>query len=656
MAATAGYINVPALRSSNQDYAYGPAPNPVCMEQTTITQAEVEPVPTQQIPESKLNENTPVANSVPPEILLQIFSLLYPKDFNSARHTCSRWMRVSLNERLLERKLKSAGWWNAWLQDHSKPSAPGRDESDVWRMSRRLATESLFSSRKSRSRPKNLGFVKTTVIDFSGLVGTERKSRAIGPQSKDIESNKPVASTFSASSCSNYLLVTIGCTIQVYRLLGRRKDSNDANLVPISTITCPHDVLSTAIDTSTPKPTIAALLSNRVGMLCKLDTTKTKATPHHLFHNICSEEDPPQTVALSPGRPLVAFGCASNIEIHTMNNKRNEVNKPFTLPQPSEVLHFLPSTAEAPKELRLISSLAGPTKCKCPPVPKPQFHFLADVQSFSRRRISYTPSRNMVRATHCHHYHAVPINDGLHMAFVEPQSNLLCIGSDAPIGGLTSLTRSFICLPPFISSKSDKVRPPSTFAIASDLRWGLRLVAVYGSRLVLYSIPGDIWNIVRRDREKQVNGFMGDDISRHFCAEADAYMESLDSYQPPPMVWPLRVRGREIGSVSGVVELSLQCGGGGVRVWAFGKSGMGEVFDVDTGDLKEMAFGVDVGGVKMIEKENPVSGNKKRKFEEDVTFAGRYGVRRVERCRTQGHQRKSSFAACVIDFKAPDLE
>ncbi|CAG8001951.1 unnamed protein product [Penicillium olsonii] len=673
MAITAGYI-MPAVRSlSTQDYTYGLSQESACMRQSpSIPQNEVDHVPSKEIStDSNLTEREPsAATRAPPEILLQIFSLLSPREFNSARHTCSRWMRVSLNERLIGRMLKSAGWWNAWLQDHSQPCVSGRDESDVWRMSRRLTTESLLSGRKSKSRPRDRAFVKSAVIDFSALVTTSRKSRAIAPGSK--EEIKEATSTFSPSSCSNYLLVTTGCNIHVFRLLGRRiqtkSDSRDADLELITCITCPFDVVATAIDASTPKLTIAALLSNRAGMYCKinLSSSSPKLEIPHLFYDICSEATPPKTIALSPGRALVAFGSVSGIELHTLHKERDELRKPFTLPQPSEVLHFLPSTAEAPDELRLISSLSGPPpKCKCPPTqPKDQFHFLADVQSFSRHRIPHTPSRSLIRATHCHHYRAVPINDGLHMTFVEPRSNLLCIGSDAPIGGLTSLTRAFVCIPPFASSKSENFRAPSSFAAASDLRWGLRVAAVYANRLVLYSIPGDLFSIVRRERERQVNGVMGDsDLSRDLCAEAGAYMETLDAYRSTAMRWPLQVRGREIGLVHGAVELSVQCEGGGVRVWAFGKSGTAEVFDLDAGDLKGMSFVVDEDGVKEGKKEAVKDGavelSRKRKFEEDVAFAGKYGPKKGRHCRDGDHhpvRRSSSFAACIIDFKMPDMD
>ncbi|KAJ5335015.1 hypothetical protein N7452_007418 [Penicillium brevicompactum] len=694
MATTAGYITMPALRSlrSSQDYAGHVSDSrhrkPTASISTSRTDTGYLPVKRQTRASISRRASPSAANLAPPEILLDIFSLLSPHDFDSARHTCSRWMRVSLNEQLLERMMKRAGWWKAWLQDRRRPCVSDRlDECDVWRMSRRFATECLLSGRRMNS--KKSGFVKTAVIDFSALSGAERRShltrhQAVG-QLGDSKELGASTSTFSTSSCSNYLLVTMGCMIYVYRLRGRKIRSksslNDVDLDLISRVQCPFDVVSAVVDTTTSQITIAALLHNRVGIISKVpvsskpsESQPTDPSSTHLFYNICTEENPPRTVAICPGQDLVAFGCASGIEIHSVSkSKRNDPRKHFTIPQPSEILHFLPSSPDSPTELRLISSLSGPGglhECTCPPTsPKHQFHFLADVQSYSRRRIPHTPSRSFVRATHCHHFHAVPLNDGFHMTFIDPRSNLLCIGSDAPIGGPTSLTRAIVCVPPFsnnVRSSEDQINPlPTVFAAASDLTWGIRLVAVYGDRLVLYSVPLDVFDLVRRERERQVNGVMGDsDLARDWYADADrceADLESLDVFRSVAMMWPFKVYGKEIGTVDDAVELSVQCSEGGVRVWAFGRSGKAEVFDIETGDGRVRSFGSGADGVLARRNSSLKELRRKRKFEDGVCFAGRYGAGRldVKPCRAGVHgqdlaARRSSFAACIIDFKIPE--
>lgn len=712
----------------------------------------ISPPHDQPLPKSsrKTKPARSAANIAPPEILLDIFSMLAPRDFDNARRTCSQWMRVSLNDKLLETMLRRAGWWDAWLQDCQKERSSTRsDESKAWRMSRRFATECLLSGR--RFNVEKPGFLSTATVDFSGLsCNAPRKTR--GSRLQPVLKESKGLSTFSVSSCSNYLLVTKGCMIYVYHLLGRKSqsasptDMPDVALAPISRISCPFEVLSATIDTSTPRFTVAALLNNRVGMICELDivfskdsSTKTRAnstheyptsqllrmptadpTSHHFFYNVCTPDAPPRTIALCPGRRLVGFGCAAGIEIHSVNKpRRNEQRKHFPMPQPSEILHFLPSSPETPNELRLISSLAGPGfhECKCPPSPTPslqsptlspnpqaknQFHFLADVQSFSRRRIPHTPSRSLVRATHCHHYRAVPINDGFHIMFIEPRTNLLCIGSSTPIGGPTSLTRAFICIPPFANQTPAKDPPiPTTFAAGSDLSWGLRVVAAYGNRIVVYSIPLDVYNVIRKERERQGDGVMGDsELVRDWYVDSDRSPKRRESlvqnqsgdwefslsvsYRPTAMLWPFKIYGKEIGAVDGLVELSLQSSEGGMRVWAFGGDGRATVFDIDTftsggsgpGSVPISALGVGADGgiesLKMVERGRLRSSRKRKAEVLGDGFVGRYGADRhsvgvdglglVKPCTAGLHGvqqdlsvRRTSFAACILDFKIPEL-
>ncbi|CAG8884165.1 unnamed protein product [Penicillium nalgiovense] len=147
---------MPALRSSSQDYARQISTN----ASTHTNQRSTRSIPSilkkyetrymsQNRHLSKCNSTSSsspsAANIAPAEILLEIFSMLTPRDFDNARRTCSQWMRVSLNHKLLENMLKRAGWWDAWLQDRETPRISRLDESEVWRMSRRFATECLLS-------------------------------------------------------------------------------------------------------------------------------------------------------------------------------------------------------------------------------------------------------------------------------------------------------------------------------------------------------------------------------------------------------------------------------------------------------------------------------------------------------------------------------
>lgn len=682
----------------------------------------------------------PAANITPVEILLQIYSMLTPRDFDNARRTCSQWMRVSLNPKLLEGMLRRAGWWDAYNQDaerqrvHRRPSS---EESDVWRMSKRFATECLLSGRKANVEKS--GFMKSEVIDFSGLSkGTTSKARRYSSNgsSKAVRNGSSHgSSTFSMSSCSNYVLATTGCMIYVFRLLGRRTksvlsaDLADADLEPISSIECPFEVLSATLDTTTPRFVVAALLQNRVGMVCDVEipdhdlyaagSARTNSSSPHFYYNVCSEDHPPRTIALCPGHRCVAFGCAGGIEIHWIDETtRKDQRRHFPMSQPSEILHFLPSNQENPTELRLISSLAGPGvhECACRQSPYPDhpkkcpFHLVSDVHSLSRRTPPNTASLSLVRATHCHHYRAVPINDGFHIIFVEPRTGLLCIGSDAPVGGPTSLTRAFVCVPPFGKDPTESIkeaRVPTVFTVGSDLSWGLRVVAAYQDRIVLYSIPLDVFNVIRKERERQGEGVMGDsDLARDWFVDSERFRKARESlvqnqngdwefllsvsYRPTAMMWPFKIYGKEIGRVDNVVELALQSSNGGARIWAFAASGEAHIFDIDTSTsttkttadtpCKLVTVGSDGSLVtsQLVDRAelrpSHLQGSRKRKFTElHDEFVGRYGTSRfvpnmtldgleptsvVAAALAQNQDssiRRPSFAACIVDFKIPEL-
>ncbi|KAJ5670776.1 uncharacterized protein N7477_006139 [Penicillium maclennaniae] len=659
------------------------------------------------------DQSLPAANVAPPEIMLQIYSMLTPRDFDNARRTCSQWMRASLNRGLLESMLKRAGWWDAYQEDCEMQRLRRRsssEESDVWRMSKRFATECLLSGRKANI--ERSGFVATELVDFSGLAQRLSKPRSRPIRDKYTHS----VPTFSVSSCSNYLLATTGCMIYVFHLHEKKakRGSENTDIEPISSIECPFEVLSATLDTTTPQVVLAALLSNRVGMVCDLDlheipnnkqntspsgstranSSKKTSSPHY-YYDVCTADHPPRTIALCPKRRCVAFGCAGGIEIHWVDETKQSQRRHFPMSQPSEILHFLPNTPEAPKDLRLISSLAGPGVHEY-------------VKSFGRRGSSTSSNLSFVRATHCHHYRAVPINDGFHVIFVEPRTGLLCIGSDAPIGGPTSLTRAFVCIPPFGKDAPDSMkeaRVPTAFAVGSDLRWGLRVVASYQDRIVLYSIPLDVFNVIRKERERQGDGVMGDsDLARDWLLDSERFRKRRESlvqnqngewefllsvsYRPTALMWPFKIYGKEIGRVENIVELGLQSSHGGARIWAFNASGVGTIFDIDT--FSSANDGVDlpckmvtVGSdgkllpVRPINRADysvsPLPDSRKRKASVlQDGFVGRYGLSRyVPSTALDGLEptnafyagmqkgdsvRRPSFAACIVDFKIPELE
>ncbi|QGA17268.1 hypothetical protein EYB26_004938 [Talaromyces marneffei] len=250
-------------------------------------------------------EQIPAANRTPPELLFQIYAMLSPRDFDNARRTCSQWMRASLHQTLLENMLKRAGWWDAWRRDcQTYQPVDGVEESVVWRLSKRFSTECVLSGRKLNVEKS--GFLPTGVVDF-GQLSRESLPKESPGLSRDIFNGSAPRLTaalrdpafshsikFSVSTCGHYVLVATGCMIYVYYLGNRKRgdslpprisdatpsdlilSDDDLDILPVSSIGCPYEVLSATIDTSTPKFVIAALLRGRIGMICDI-----KGVPIH---------------------------------------------------------------------------------------------------------------------------------------------------------------------------------------------------------------------------------------------------------------------------------------------------------------------------------------------------------------------------------------
>ncbi|KAL4916085.1 hypothetical protein BDW62DRAFT_111179 [Aspergillus aurantiobrunneus] len=705
-----------------------------------------------------LPPSLPAANTIPSELLAQVFYLLSPRDFDNARRTCSQWMRASLNERLLETMLKRAGWWDSWLRDdrNRRPSyVDNNGESPAWRMSKRFATECILSGRKLNV--ERSGFLTTSIVDFSRLSQADRfPNTRHSPYSSSFSNDVPAASSFHVSGCGNYLLVISGCNIHIYQLLARRtaksmpmsaEDLRNTDIATVACITCPVEIVSAAIDTSTSQFTLAALMHNRLGMICNLvpvdwwdsdrsqgvfyDATGSrsvrngqfgnmysmKMSSRHFYYDVCSAQDPPHSISICPGHRCAAFGSDTGIELRWVDYQTNkDCRKHISMSQPSEILHFMPTQPDTPLEFRLISSLAGPgmEACSCQhPAPGKSspccpFHSMEnDVQTFSRWTPEQKEQVGLVRTTQCHHYRAVPVNDGVHVLFVEPRGGFLCVGSDAPIDGPTSLIRALVCVPPFENNTPGATRDaplPTAFASGSDLNWGLRVVAAYGDRLVFYSVPLDVFNVLKKERERQGDGVMADsDLARDFFLNQQrghrrrsslAQNQNGDwefllsiSYRPTAMMWPFKIYGKEIGRVQDVVELSLQSSHGGARIWAFSSSGRTNVIDVDTFTsasqhaseipCKSFTIGTDgrITSAQLVDRSEHClvasdDSRKRKQCESRAEFIGRHMLRQQSSpAMLNGHNasaasdfllssssRRPSFAARIVDVKIPELE
>jgi hypothetical protein len=331
-----------------------------------------------------------------------------------------------------------------------------------------------------------------------------------------------------------------------------------------------------------------------------------------LYAPLCSANDMPRSVALCPQRRCVAFGCSSGIELHWVDAiTGQDLNRWFPLTAPSDYLYFLPPRPgiDSVKKLKLISSAGQPGEnsaiaeryggikngSHASPfwVLETSQHGigLTDVAAATRAGLN-TPSRD-----NSDHYRAVPLSDGYHILFTDPATGFLCLGSDAPIGGPTKLLRKIWFAGP------QGQGGPITYLGGSDLRWGVRVIAAYGQgteqSIWLFSVPPDVFTESQSDQGSINLPFSGisseaergnGDWAKWWC--------NVDSTNPPEPIygtshatimrhdrlWPVQVRGQEVGRSKGVVELALDAGPE-MTIWAFSKDGMAKTWQIDTANL-----------------------------------------------------------------------
>ena len=306
------------------------------------------------------------------------------------------------------------------------------------------------------------------------------------------------------------------------------------------------------------------------GPLSEIDPGQTisiESGPRNIYRHLCSDDDPPRSVAICPQRRCVAFGCSAGIELHWVDALTGQdMNRWFPLTAPSDVLYFLPPRrdVDSARKLRIISSAVHPAD-------RPSLceRFFANRPSLSafwgafgmENRIVPLPST----ITNYDHYRAVPLSDGFHIMFTEPVTNALCMGGDASLGGLNKLLRKVVFIPPqpgFV---------PKIYTTVHDLQYGARVIAAFEETIMLYCVPPDILAI--SEAEQLVTEARYERDAPQDCIEwwPNDHADSLGLQDGHP-IWPLYLRGVQIGTVPELSDLAINYSPE-LTIWAFDKGG-----------------------------------------------------------------------------------
>lgn len=289
-----------------------------------------------------------------------------------------------------------------------------------------------------------------------------------------------------------------------------------------------------------------------------------------------------------------------------------DLNRWFPLTAPSDFLYFLPPRRgiDSAKKLRLISSAVHPKEAS--PLTK-RF-------GVSRGSLAFWGSWEP-RVGQSDHFQAVPLSDGYHILFMDPETGGLCLGSDAPLGyvsrcilliqaprvdfndghadqcwpgisGPTKLLRKIWLTPPLDLGRNiepndseemgrpedvwkaeerdlSNITRPSVYASGADMRFGVRVVAGYSDHIILFSIPPDIFDGSKKQDEVQ-HGTLRDEQSEGRTRAGSTEQQ-----------WkPVNIKGCYVGTVSKLIDLAVDSGPN-MTVYAFSANGQVVVYQLE---------------------------------------------------------------------------
>ncbi|KAF2499318.1 hypothetical protein BU16DRAFT_267375 [Lophium mytilinum] len=301
-----------------------------------------------------------------------------------------------------------------------------------------------------------------------------------------------------------------------------------------------------------------------------------------IYRHLCSDDDPPRCVSICPQRRCVAFGCSAGIELYWVDAITGQnLNRWFPLTSPSDFLHFLPPRpgVDSAKKLRLISSAAHPSDR-----PSIYHRFLSNRPNPSLYWIENPLATHGRGASNSDHFRAVPLSDGYNVLFTDPSTSRLYLGSDAPQGGPTKLLRTLMLMPP------DPDAIPRIYTAAADLTWGARVAVAFGDRIILYSVPPDVF---AQECTAGGSDLLAAAAAAHEGKEADHWAHWLGtdeklrllhaySYPADAALWPIGIKGTVVGSLDGLVDLAIYAEPE-LTIWAFGADGRAATWQMDAG-------------------------------------------------------------------------
>ena len=565
-----------------------------------------------------------IANKMPTELLQQLYNDLAPRDFHAAQRTSHAWMHASLRTRLLVTMLKRGGWWSSAKKELPQDEMDSEMETlYAHTLSRFLSREcSLIPSSTSKETADGTGneVAEGTSNDNADGTSNQLKSRepfemveAKHASFKDLAFHhlkmKPEPSAefiFQTSVCGQFLLAALSTRVVVLEIRSHHAHA-------LTTIVCPRPVLHMSMDGSARRHTFAAVLQGHMGLKCDLDFSQQAfqrtdlsvselsldegyvptfkgsinvganhrvirvpdtgnldvdlhACDEHvrspnsrlvLYDDVC--KGGACSVAICPKNLGVAFGSSTGgLQLYWVNaDDGRNMRRWFPTTMPSDFVYFLrdpPGADDTEDHVQLITSEAHPAErpSVCGPWYPP--HYDAEGPDAWGLREKYERC--------CDHLCAVPLSDGVHHLFTDPETYNVFLGGKSPFAGPIKLLRRVRFVPP-----CDNMAP-RYYAAAHDLTWGARVLVAYDNTLVLYSVPLDVLKVSytsTNDDDEDDSYF--DACFQELLVEGDEspyndFMKWRSEAQPAAEgeakeLWSFTVPGLVLGTVDNVCSVAM---------------------------------------------------------------------------------------------------
>ncbi|KXH30075.1 F-box domain-containing protein [Colletotrichum simmondsii] len=541
-------------------------------------------------------QQLPASQRLPIEILLDIYSLLDPYDFNSSRHTCRSWLVAGMNETILDCMLSRGGWASSiksilGFQTSSNTDTPVSNRASV--MSKWLARECTLGPRHNGSEPAFVEIGQTHFIGGSPISTSDERNIV-------------------------YTASRLGLVFEIQGL----------PVLPVKYSTQNKLCDCGRQEESHPLPSRAKLQSTH--------------------YNVGTADCPPRSVAICPHRSYVAFGSSSAIEIHNNDRSAKQNVRRFALSTPSDYIYFLPpGDANDPRrKLRLISA-ASISDCHAgslqdvlgglglneidftPQAPViisrletselqedasnvytiMEQQLSASLGPFANQRSQWTRTERVLprpRLSTADNYRAVPLSDGSHILLTDPKTRYLSLVCDDSKWSRTGIVTKVKFCPPAAACES----APLMYAVGRDLVHGVRIAAVFPTTrwtegegfqpgeqiLAFYTIPPDMFrdlsstnsllSLVDSQGEHQWAHWWPtlQHSVQQFLKAKNGRLNSKDSRNPRPK-YPIDVYGQVIAVCSGIADLSMGLGPD-MMIWAFGREGLARCWALNTGNTR----------------------------------------------------------------------